>query len=362
MAGASLSPTAAATSLLPVPTPRRRVCVVGATGYAGAELVALLARHPGIDLGGLYSSGGRTSTRFGALHRSLGGRSGPAAEPLDVDALLEAGPEAVFLATPNETSAELVPLLLDWAPGLRIVDLSGAFRLSRAETYPAWYGFAHPRPALLAEAVYGLTEWSGAALPGARLVANPGCYPTSVLLALKPLLPLLDPDQPVICDCKSGVSGAGKKSELAYSFAELSGNLKAYGAGTHRHEPEMRQGLGLSDGAPFVFVPHLLPTVRGILSTIHVAFPRRLGEEEIAEAYAKAYGGAPLVDVAPPGRLPELNDVVGTPRAAIGFALLPGARRAVVVSVLDNLLKGAASQAVQNYNLMFGFDEEEGLA
>lgn len=362
MAGAALPSPAAATSLLPVPSPRRRVCVVGATGYAGAELVALLARHPRTDLGGLFSSGGRTSTRFGALHRTLGGRPGPAAEPLDVDALLEAAPDVVFLATPNETSAELVPLLLDWAPELRVVDLSGAYRLSRAEDYPAWYGFPHPRPALLAKAVYGLTEWNRTALPDARLVANPGCYPTSVLLALKPILSLLDPHQPVICDCKSGVSGAGKKSELAYSFAELAGNVKAYGAGTHRHDPEMRQELGLPEGAPFVFVPHLLPTVRGILSTIHVAFPRTVGEEEIAARYASAYGGAPLVDVAPPGRLPELNDVVGTPRAAIGFALLPGARRAVVVSVLDNLLKGAASQAVQNYNLMSGFAEEEGLA
>ena len=361
MAGAALSASSAATSPASVPSPRRRVSVVGATGYAGAELVALLARHPRIEIGGLFSSGGRSSVRFAALHRSLGGRPGPAALPLDVDALLEDGPDAVFLATPNETSAELVPLLLDWAPELSIVDLSGAFRLARAEDYPAWYGFPHPRPELLAEAVYGLPEWNGAALPGARLVANPGCYPTSVLLALKPILPFLDGAQPVICDCKSGVSGAGKKTDLAYSFAELAGNLKAYGAGTHRHEPEMRQQLGLADTAPFVFVPHLLPTVRGILSTIHVAFSRAVGDDEIAAAYEAAYGAAPFVDVETPGRLPELNDVVGTPRAAVGFTMLPG-RRAVIVSVLDNLLKGAASQAVQNYNRMSGFDEDEGLA
>ena len=144
--------------------------------------MALLARHPRAALGDLFSSAGGSSVPFGALHRSLGGRDGPAARPLDVDALLEGEPDVVFLATPNETSAELVPLLLDWDPDLRIVDLSGAFRLTSADDYPVWYGFAHPRPALLSEAVYGLTEWSGGALSGARLVANPGCYPTSVLL------------------------------------------------------------------------------------------------------------------------------------------------------------------------------------
>jgi N-acetyl-gamma-glutamyl-phosphate reductase len=338
------------------------VSVVGATGYAGAELVALLARHPGARLSGLFSSAGGSAVPFGALHRSLRGRRGPKAQPLDVDALLEGRPDAVFLATPNETSAELVPLLLDWAPNLRIVDLSGAFRLACAKDYPAWYGFPHPRPALLGEAVYGLTEWSGGALAGARIVANPGCYPTSVLLGLKPILALLDPDAAVVCDCKSGVSGAGKKSELAFSFTELSGNFKAYGAGTHRHEPEMRQQLGLEEDAAFVFVPHLLPAVRGILSTIHVAFPQPVTDADLAAAFAAAYDGHDFVDVYPAGALPDLNAVVGTPRAAIGFSVLPGGRRAVVVSVIDNLLKGAASQAVQNYNLMFGLDEGMGLS
>jgi N-acetyl-gamma-glutamyl-phosphate reductase len=338
------------------------VVVVGATGYAGSELVALLARHPGASLGALYSSGGGSAVPFGGIHRSLGGRRGPSVQPLDVDALLEGEPDVVFLATPNETSAELVPLLLDWQPELRVVDLSGAFRLACADDYPAWYGFPHPRPALLGEAVYGLTEWSGDALSRARLVANPGCYPTSVLLGLKPILPMLDPDEPVVCDCKSGASGAGKKSDLAFSFAELSGNLRAYGAGTHRHEPEMRQQLGLPQDAPFVFVPHLLPAVRGLLSTIHVAFSQPVGNGELEAAYADAYDTHAFVDVHPAGSLPDLNAVVGTPRAAIGFSLLPGGRRAVVVSVLDNLLKGAASQAIQNYNRMFGFDEAMGLA
>jgi N-acetyl-gamma-glutamyl-phosphate reductase len=337
------------------------VSVVGATGYAGGELVALLARHGGATLGPLYSGPGGARVPFARLHRSLAGREGPEAAPLDLDALLEADPDVVFLATPNEVSAEVAPLLLDWDPELKIVDLSGAFRLGRAGDYPAWYGFAHPRPELLAESVYGLTEWARDAVPGARLVANPGCYPTSVLLALKPVLPLLDEAQPIVCDCKSGTSGAGRRADLAFSFSELAGNLRAYGAGTHRHEPEMRQQLGLPDGAPFVFVPHVLPTVRGILSTMHVGFPRPVGADELARAYEAAYAASPFVEVLPAGTLPDLNEVVGTPRAAIGFALLSGGRRAVLVSVIDNLLKGAASQAVQNFNLLFGRDEAEGL-
>ncbi len=338
------------------------VSVVGATGYAGGELVALLSRHDGVRLGPLYSSAGGARVPFSRLHRGLAGRTGPDAEPLDVDALLEADPDVVFLATPNEVSAELAPLLLDWDPDLKVIDLSGAFRLSHAEDYASWYGFSHPRPELLAEAVYGLTEWVRGPIGGARLVANPGCYPTSVLLAVKPLLALLDAAQPVVCDCKSGTSGAGRRGDVAFSFSELSGNLRAYGAGTHRHEPEMRQQLGLAAAADFVFVPHLLPTVRGILATVHVGFGRAVEAGELDALYRDAYDGSGLVDVLPAGTLPDLNAVVGTPRAAIGFALLSGGRRAVLVCVIDNLLKGAASQAVQNFNLLFGLAPAEGLS
>jgi N-acetyl-gamma-glutamyl-phosphate reductase len=192
-------------------------------------------------------------------------------------------------------------------------------------------------------------------------VANPGCYPTSILLALRPLVPLIDRHQPIICDSKSGITGAGKKADLAYSFAEVSGNFKAYGVGEHRHEPEIRQGLRLGDRAPLVFVPHLLPTVRGLLSTLHVAFTEALTNEFLTDLFAKAYGQSPFVKVLPAGKLPELKNVVNTPRAEIGFVLLDGGRRAVIVSVIDNLLKGAASQAVQNFNKMAGYPETEGL-
>jgi N-acetyl-gamma-glutamyl-phosphate reductase len=277
----------------------------------------------------------------------------------DMEAFVASKAEVVFLATPNEVSAELAPKLLD--AGMKVIDLSGAFRLPDAAMYPVWYGFGHERPELLTEAVYGLTEWCNGELKKARLVANPGCYPTSILLALRPLQYLIDKSQPVICDSKSGVSGAGKKSDFAWSFAEVSGNFKAYSVGSHRHEPEIRNGLRLGDRATLVFVPHLLPTVRGILSTIHIAFTHAMTNEEISELYAKAYDNAPLVHVLPAGKLPELKSVVNTPRAEIGFQLLNGGRRAVVVSVIDNLLKGAASQALQNFNRMYGFPETEGL-
>ena len=337
----------------------KRVAIVGATGYTGAELTAILARHAGVELVGLYSSSGSSG---GAIVPAPGGQAGTPAlhgEPFVLETLLAATPDVVFLATPNEVSAELAPKLID--AGIQVIDLSGAFRLEEPSLYPSWYGFTHERPALLNEAVYGLTEWCNGELKKARLVANPGCYPTSILLALRPLTYVLDRDQPVICDSKSGVSGAGKKADVAWSFAELYGNFKAYGVGSHRHEPEIRQGLHLGDKATLVFVPHLLPTVRGILSTMHVAFNAALTNEQVSEIYAKAYANAPFVRVLPAGQLPELKNVVGTPRAEIGFTLLNGGKRAVVVSVIDNLQKGAASQAVQNFNRMCGFAETEAL-
>jgi N-acetyl-gamma-glutamyl-phosphate reductase len=338
----------------------KRVSVVGATGYSGGELCAILARHPSVTLAGAFSSSGGARAPFSTLHASLRGVAGPDVVPYAREALAAGAPDVVFLATPNETSAGIASGIL--STGAAVIDLSGAFRLRSAEEYPAWYGFAHPAPELLARAVYGLPEWQNGALSGARLVANPGCYPTSVLLALKPLVSLLDPAQPVVCDAASGVSGAGKRSEAAYSFSEISGNCKVYGVGTHRHEPEMRQELGLVEGTAFVFVPHLLPTVRGILATIHVGFSSAQTEGTLERIFSSAYASAPFVDVLPAGELPELKDVVGTPRAAIGFVLLAGGKRAVVVCAIDNLLKGAASTAVQNMNRLLGFPETEGLS
>jgi len=317
-------------------TAKTRVAVAGATGYSGAELVKILARHSGAEIVAKFSS-----------------------ETFSVDALVEAKPDVAFLATPNEVSADVAPQLVDL--GIRVIDLSGAFRLGEPSLYPSWYGFEHPRPQLLGEAVYGLTELCNGELSKARLVANPGCYPTSILLALRPLTYQIDRTQPVIVDSKSGVSGAGKKADVAYSFTELFGNFKAYGIGHHKHEPEIRQGLHLGERTAFVFVPHLLPTDRGIYSTMHVAFIEPMSNDDLAAIYADAYGNSPLVRVLPPGQMPELKSVVNTPFAEIGFQVVHGGRRAVIVSVIDNLLKGAASQAVQNFNRMCGYPETEGL-
>jgi N-acetyl-gamma-glutamyl-phosphate reductase len=341
----------------------QNVAVVGATGYAGAELTAILARHNGVKLTALYSGKAGAHVPFTSVHPSLATLSfdepQPDVVPFSLDALLASDAAVVFLATPNEVSAQIAPLLVD--AGKKVIDLSGAFRLDEPSLYPNWYGFAHDRPEMLAEAVYGLTEWCNGELKKARLVANPGCYPTSILLALRPLCYVIDREQPVICDSKSGVSGAGKKSDLDWSFAELYGNFKAYSVGQHRHEPEIRQGLHLGAKASLIFVPHLLPTVRGILSTIHVAFTNPITDAEMTEIFAKSYANAPFVKVLPAGQLPELKHVVNTPRAIIGFQLLQGGKRAVIVSVIDNLLKGAASQAVQNFNRMTGFAETEAL-
>jgi N-acetyl-gamma-glutamyl-phosphate reductase len=336
---------------------KQRVSIVGATGYAGAELTAILARHPSVEIAGLFSSGQAAATAFPALHPSLRKMNGPPVTPFSHDAVLDAGTEIVFLATPNELSAEVAPGLLD--AGLTVIDLSGSFRLRDASLYRSHYGFDHPAPSLLSTAVYGLTEWCNGSLHGAGLVANPGCYPTALLLALRPLRPVLDPDAPLICDAKSGVSGAGKRADLDYSFTELSGNFKAYGVGSHRHQPEIAAGLGVAE---LIFVPHLLPVPRGILATSYVSFAREVGAEELAALYDAAYEHAPFVQVHPAGSLPSLREVVGTPHCAIGYTLLPGGRRAVVISVIDNLLKGAASQAVQNFNRVVGLDETEGLA
>ncbi|HXG58512.1 MAG TPA: N-acetyl-gamma-glutamyl-phosphate reductase, partial [Thermoanaerobaculia bacterium] len=284
---------------------KKKVAVIGATGYAGAELSVILARHPHAAIVGLFSSSGGPGGPVVPLPGGPAGAPQLHATPFAMEALLAARPEFVFLATPNETSAELAPQILDH--GIKVIDLSGAFRLAQASLYPHWYGFAHERPQLLGEAVYGLPEWCNGELSKARLVANPGCYPTSVLLALRPLTFILDREQPVIVDSKSGVSGAGKKADVSWSFAELYGNFKAYGVGRHRHEPEIRQGLRLGDRATLVFVPHLLPTVRGILSTMHVAFTHAVTEEEIASLYADAYANKPFVRVLPAGQLPEMK-------------------------------------------------------
>ncbi len=361
-----------------------RVAVAGATGYAGRELIHILTRHPHTRIVRLMSSGrtgkrGSESQSFpieqshpvlrGAQRKGLKdsyqaarGQAAKLCQPFNLEELDPSEVDVVFLATPHETSHEVVPALLE--RGLKVIDLSGAFRLNSPGAYPRWYGFEHLASGALAEAVYGLPELNATEIRKAQLVSNPGCYATSIILALAPLLKAgwVDIEAGIIGDAKSGASGAGRAPSEKLHFAEVNENCRAYGLFTHRHIPEMLQTLKLEE-RDFTFTPHLLPITRGILSTVYV----RLSEssavgsaQEAAELFKDFYGQAPLVRVYDSG-LPEIQAVAHTNYADLGFGLEPRTRRLVVVSALDNLGKGAAGQAVENMNLMVGFPEELGL-
>jgi len=336
--------------------------VIGATGYAGCELLTLLARHPRAKVTCLMSSGrdGKKAFAIEQSHPRLRGLFSVLCEPLNVDQVLNSGSDVVFLATPHETSHEIVPRLLQG--GKRIVDLSGAFRLKDPAAYAHWYGFDHTAAEALAEAVYGIPEFDAPAISRARLVSNPGCYPTSVILALAPLLKAgwVNVAAGIIADSKSGVTGAGRKPSDKLHFPEVNENLRAYGLFHHRHLPEMLQGLALSE-KDFIFTPHLLPITRGILTTIYLRLAQQRELKEIETLFQDFYAGAPMVRISPAGTLPEILGVANTQYADIGFALDQATGRLILVSTIDNLGKGAAGQAVQNMNVMFGFPQPTGL-
>ncbi len=347
-------------------SPLLRAAVAGATGYVGGELVAILARHPRVKIVRLMSSGRSESRPFPIekSHPALRRANSLVCQPLRAENLDPADLDVVFLATPHEVSHELAPELFE--RGLRVIDLSGAFRLKDSAAYTRWYGFDHHAARALEEAVYGLTELNAEAIRKARLVSNPGCYATSVVLALAPVLRAgwLDRAAGIVCDSKSGASGAGRAPSEKLHFAEVNENCRAYGVFNHRHVPEMLQALDLRE-QEFTFTPHLLPVTRGILSTLYVRLaascPARTAQD-VASFFRKFYAHAPLVRVYGDGELPEISSVAHTNCADIGFALDPATRRLIVISALDNLGKGAAGQAVQNMNLMFGLAEETALA
>jgi len=340
-----------------------RVAVVGATGYAGYELARLLLRHPKLDKPTFYLRDGNAKVRcLTELYPQLRGWGEAPCKPLSVAAIAASGAEVAFLSTPHEASLELVPQLLAANPELRIVDLSGAFRFHEPETFKTWYKLAPAASEILQEAVYGLPELYAASLPAARLVANPGCYPTSVILGLRPLVEAswIDVARGIVCDCKSGVSGAGKEPKRETHFVEVNENFRAYGLFTHRHTPEVAQHLEIAE-RDFVFSTHLLPVERGILSTLYVWLQSARNVEEVESLYRKFYAERPMVRVLPGGRLPDLQHVAHTNFCDLGFALDAEGTRLVIVSCLDNLGKGAAGQAVQNLNGMFGYPETAGL-
>ena len=340
-----------------------RVAVVGVTGYAGFELARLLLRHPHIDKPTFFLRESYANVRcLTELFPQLRGWGEAPCRPLSVEAVATSGAEVVFLSTPHEASLELVPKLLAANPALRIVDLSGAFRFRQPETFAKWYKLPAPDSKTLAEAVYGLPELYADALPKARLVGNPGCYPTSVILGLKPLVDAgwINTARGIVCDCKSGDTGAGKEPKRETHFVEVNENFRAYGLFTHRHTPEVSDHLGFAS-KDFVFTTHLLPVERGILSTLYVWLDPARNLDDVEALFRKFYAGKPLVRVMPAGTLPELQHVAHTNFCDIGFALDPSGERLVVVSCLDNLGKGAAGQAVQNLNGMRGYPETAGL-
>jgi N-acetyl-gamma-glutamyl-phosphate reductase len=340
-----------------------RVAVVGATGYAGFELARLLLRHPHIARPTFFLRDGHARARcLTELYPQLRGWGEAPCKPLSVEAVANSGAQVAFLSTPHEASLELVPQLLAANEHIRIVDLSGAFRFREPETFERWYHLAPPAAGTLAAAVYGLPELYADALPHACLVANPGCYPTSVILGLRPLVEAgwINTARGIVCDCKSGVSGAGKEPKRETHFVEVNENFCAYGLFTHRHTPEIADHLGLAS-EDFVFSTHLLPVERGILSTLYVWLRPTRQADEIEALYRRSYASRPMVRILPAGRLPELQHVAHTNFCDIGFALDPSGRRLVIVSCLDNLGKGAAGQAVQNLNGMNGFPETAGL-
>lgn len=335
-----------------------RIGIVGGTGYTGVELLRLLALHPEVEIRAVTSRGD-VAKRIDAAYPNLRGFIDAVFVEPGVDALSTC--DAVFFATPNGTAMRMARDLLE--RGIKVIDLAADFRLKDPAAWAEWYGEPHTCPELLEEAIYGLPELNREAIKTARLVACPGCYPTSVQLGLLPLLEsgAISLDR-IIADVKSGVSGAGRKAEVPFLMSEAGESLKAYGVQGHRHWPEIRQGLETVAKRPvgLTFIPHLIPMIRGIHATLYA----ELAEEnfDLQALYEQRYQNEAFVDVLPAGCHPNTRDVRGSNRCQIAVHRPMNGRIVVVLAVIDNLVKGAAGQAVQSMNLMFGLPETTGLA
>jgi N-acetyl-gamma-glutamyl-phosphate reductase len=337
-----------------------QLAVVGVTGYTGFELARLLVRHPAVQSPVFYLRETQGKKCLAELFPQLRGIGEAPLRPLAVADIIASSAGTAFLATPHEVSAEIAPALLE--AGLRVVDLSGAFRFRSAATFTSWYKLPAPHANWLGEAVYGLPELYAKEIASSRLIANPGCYATSVILGLRPLAEagLIAVGSSVVCDCKSGASGAGKDPRRDLHFVEVDENFKAYNLFSHRHTPEILEHTGLPEDR-VTFSTHLLPLARGILSTIYVTLNAAHSPEAIETIFRKFYAGRPMVRIWPAASLPELQHVAHSNFCDIGFTLNPSGKRLIVVSCLDNLGKGAAGQAVQNLNLMLGIEEQTAL-
>ena len=333
-----------------------KVGIIGGTGYTGVELMRLLAQHPQARVE-VITSRSEAGTAVAELFPNLRGLVDLKFSEPALDSYRDC--DLVFFATPNATAMTQARDLL--GAGIRLIDLAADFRIKHVPTWEEWYGASHACPELVAEAVYGLPELNREAIRGARLVANPGCYPTSVILALIPLLinHVVEPGS-IIADCKSGTSGAGRNASIRTGFCEVTESVKAYGVPGHRHLPEIKAILQTLDAdADLVFTPHLMPMIRGIHATVYA--DARDAASPVQSLYEDYYRSEPFVDVMPAGAHPETRSVRGSNVCRIAVHFLEAANKYVVLSVEDNLVKGAAGQAIQNMNLMFGLDETAGL-
>ena len=332
--------------------------IVGGTGYTGVELMRCLSGHPEVELAAVTSRSEQGRPVSGLFPSLRGVVDLPFSDP-GTGALQDC--DVVFFATPSGAAMRQAPGLLE--AGVKVIDLSADYRLRDRELWERWYGEEHASPEYLDEAVYGLPEVNRAGIPGARLVANPGCYPTVIQLGFLPLLEhdLVEPDS-LIADAKSGVSGAGRSASMTTQFCEAGESFSAYSAGGHRHLPEIEQGLSaVSRGDPkLVFVPHLLPIVRGIHATLYARLKQR--GADLHGVFKDRYGSEPFVDVLPPGVHPDTASVSGSNTCRISVFQPRDGATAVILAVEDNLVKGAAGQALQNMNIMYGLDEATGLA
>lgn len=327
-----------------------RVGIVGFGGYSGAEAVGILRRHPACEPVLLEHRADSQASKKSSVRRAPASASSVAQEDL----------KAILLATPPDVSMDLAPAFLE--AGAIVIDLSGAFRLGTPERYKRWYKEEHTAPELLAEAAYGLPEYCRERIRNARLISNPGCFPTAANLAIRPLIAagIVDRKAGIVCDAKSGVSGAGRKAVLKTSFCEVTENFSAYSILNHRHVPEVLLTSGLEEHE-LSFTAQLLPVERGILETIYFHLAQRLSGGEIMAIYERHYGAEPFIRLHDPGSVPDLRAVAHTNFCDIGVVADPATGRCVVISAIDNLGKGAAGQAIQNLNLALGLDETAGL-
>ncbi|MFQ5574441.1 MAG: N-acetyl-gamma-glutamyl-phosphate reductase [Terriglobia bacterium] len=342
-----------------------RIGIVGASGYTGVELIRLLSAHKEVELG-LLTSRRYDGKTVRSVYPSLGEAGLLSFTKYDAAAMLEAA-DLIYICLPHGMSQRVTPQLIEasGASGTKIIDFAGDFRLADSSLYAEWYGFTHEAPELLGTALYGLPETRGESLPAATFVANPGCYPTSAILALAPALAeSLVSATNLVVDAKSGVSGAGSQPKAETGFCAVDGGLKAYGVGTHKHIPEIEQELAAVAGGPVVvgFAAHLVPMSRGLLTTCYGELTKDVDSATARELYSEFYRDAPFVTVVAEGVQPETKHVTGSNFCHVSVTVDARSGRLIATSAIDNLGKGASGQAVQNMNIMYGFDETEGIS